>query len=164
MSRIRRNAAHMTPERVARSGLRRLRATDAGQSLVEFAMVLPFFLVLLFGLVDFGRAFYTWLQVTNAAREGARAAAVQLDGSAINTRIYNSICKTYPTSCSLDTTKMVITKTNVQGARGESASVNITYAFSYVTPLGAMIALLPGASGAGLTTPTITGYSSMRLE
>ncbi|MBA4180704.1 MAG: pilus assembly protein TadE [Anaerolinea sp.] len=164
MSKSMRLADQLNPLPFSRRGLLRLRRTEAGQSLVEFAMVLPFFLVLLFGLVDFGRAFYTWLQVTNAAREGARAAAVQLDGSAINTRIYNSICKTYPTSCSLDTTKMVITKTNVQGARGESASVNISYAFSYVTPLGAMIALLPGASGAGLTTPTITGYSSMRLE
>lgn len=144
--------------------LKSWRHTDAGQSLVEFAMVLPFFLVLLFALVDFGRAFYTWLNVTNAAREGARAAAVQLDSTAIDARIYDSVCKSYPTDCSLDTAKMTVTKTNVQGARGSSATVDISYAFSYVTPLGGMLALLPGSAGATLATPAISGYSSMRLE
>ena len=157
-------ARSMKPLSWARASARRLRRTEAGQSLVEFAMVLPFFLVFLFALVDFGRAFYTWLLVTNAAREGARAAAVQLDASSIDARVYGSICKTYPADCSLDTTKMTVTKTNVQGARGSSASVNISYAFSYVTPLGAMMGLLPGSAGATLATPTISGYSSMRLE
>ncbi|NUQ56510.1 MAG: pilus assembly protein, partial [Dehalococcoidia bacterium] len=52
--------------------LRRFRRTDAGQALVEFALVLPVMLMMLFALVDFGRGFYTWLVVTNAAREGAR--------------------------------------------------------------------------------------------
>lgn len=164
MNMARQWAEQVNPLSFARRGLRRIRQTDAGQSLVEFAMVLPFFLVFLFALVDFGRAFYTWLLVTNAAREGARAAAVQLDDSSIDARVYGSICKTYPTDCSLDTTKMVVTKTNVQGKRGSSATVDISYAFSYVTPLGAMMGLLPGSAGATLATPTINGYSSMRLE
>ena len=64
--------------------MRRFRETEAGQSLVEFTMILPLFLVLLFGMVDFGRAFYTWLLVTNAAREGARIAAVQSDQPTID--------------------------------------------------------------------------------
>lgn len=127
-------------------------------------MVLPFFLVLLFALVDFGRAFYTWLNVTNAAREGARAAAVQLDSTAIDARIYDSVCKTYPTTCGLDTSKMIITKTNIQGVRGSAATVSIAYEFAYITPLGTAMSWLPGQAGATLATPTITGYSSMRLE
>ena len=48
------------------------RESERGQSLVEFTMILPILLILLFALVDFGRAFYTWMLVTNAAREGAR--------------------------------------------------------------------------------------------
>ena len=127
-------------------------------------MVLPIFLVLIFGLVDFGRAFYTWLLVTNAAREGARAGAVQLNSANIDTRIYGSVCQSYPTNCSLDTTKMTVTKTNVQGTRGTAMNVNVSYAFSYVTPLGALISLMPGADGASLATPVISGFSSMRLE
>ncbi|TMD43166.1 MAG: pilus assembly protein [Chloroflexi bacterium] len=44
----------------------------AGQSLVEMAMVLPVLAFLTFGLVDFGRAYYFQVSVTNSAREGAR--------------------------------------------------------------------------------------------
>jgi len=42
-----------------------------GQSLVEFALVLPLLLMLVLGALDFGRLFYTKIILTNAAREGA---------------------------------------------------------------------------------------------
>lgn len=164
MTRPRQIARMLNPLTGTKAALRRFRHTDAGQSLVEFAMVLPFFLVLLFALVDFGRAFYTWLLVTNAAREGARAGAVQLDSTGIDGRIYSSLCKTYPTDCSLDMAKLTTTpKTGVQGPRGSSVSVTVSYAFEYVTPLGSMLAILPGGADS-IATPTISGYSSMRLE
>src|SRR5205823_1376150 len=44
----------------------------AGQSLVEMAMVLPVLAFLTFGLLDFGRAYYFQVSVTNSAREGTR--------------------------------------------------------------------------------------------
>lgn len=47
-----------------------------GQSLVEFALVLPIFLLLLFGLIDIGRYVYTANAVNQAAREGARLGSV----------------------------------------------------------------------------------------
>jgi len=47
-----------------------------GQALVEFAMVLPIFMVLLFALLDFGRVVYAQNTVAQAAREAARFAAV----------------------------------------------------------------------------------------
>jgi hypothetical protein len=141
--------------------VRSWRQTELGQSLVEFSMVLPIFLLLLFALVDFGRAFYTWLQVTNAAREGARAAAVQLDYAAVKTNIYASICKSYPSNCSLDTTKMSITPGNIQGARGSEATIDISYTFSFVTPIGGILQLVGGSS---ISAPVISAHSSMRLE
>ena len=49
-------------------------ARERGASLVEFALVLPLFLLLIGGMVDLGRAFYTEVMLTNAAREGARSA------------------------------------------------------------------------------------------
>jgi Flp pilus assembly protein TadG len=51
--------------------------TSSGQALVEVALVLPVFILLLFGLVDAGRAIYTWNALSQAAQEGARLAAVQ---------------------------------------------------------------------------------------
>jgi TadE-like protein len=47
-----------------------------GQSLVEFAVVTPLLLLLIVGLMEFGRAWNISQVVTNAAREGARKAAV----------------------------------------------------------------------------------------
>ena len=46
---------------------------ESGQALVEFALVLPILVLLLLGIVDFGRAWMTKQVVTNAAREGARS-------------------------------------------------------------------------------------------
>ena len=50
----------------------------AGQSLVEMAMVLPMLAFLTFGLLDFGRAYYFQVSVTNAAREGARVGILNI--------------------------------------------------------------------------------------
>ena len=47
----------------------RQRGSQAGQSAVEFALVLPILLLLLMGMFDFGRAFYYYNAVANAARE-----------------------------------------------------------------------------------------------
>ena len=141
--------------------LKRFRASETGQALVEFTMIIPIFLLLIFGLVDFGRAFYTWLIVTNAAREGARVAAVQSDTSTVNARIYESFCESYPTQCTLDPSKLSISTTNVQGARGSAVVVDLAFDFEYATPIGNIIALVSGGS---LSTPTITAHTSMRLE
>ena len=48
-----------------------------GQSVVEFALVLPIFLALLLTAVDFGRLFFTYIQVSNVAREAAAYGATQ---------------------------------------------------------------------------------------
>ena len=47
-----------------------------GQALIEFAFILPFLLVIVGGIVDFGLAFFVGQVIVNAAREGARAGAV----------------------------------------------------------------------------------------
>jgi Flp pilus assembly protein TadG len=53
---------------------RRRRSRGRGQNLVEFALILPVFLLLLVGIFDFGRAIYAYNTVNNAAREGGRLA------------------------------------------------------------------------------------------
>jgi hypothetical protein len=56
------------------SMLRRRRGR--GQSLVEFALILPIFLLFIFGILDLGRAVYAYHTLNNAAREAARVAMV----------------------------------------------------------------------------------------
>jgi Flp pilus assembly protein TadG len=51
-------------------------SNQSGQALVEFALVLPLLLLLLFGMLDFGKAFNYWIDETHLANEGARWATV----------------------------------------------------------------------------------------
>ncbi len=52
------------------------RRARTGQNLVEFALVAPLLFLFLFGIMEFGWAFYAYSELSNAAREGARYAAV----------------------------------------------------------------------------------------
>ncbi len=117
-------------------------------------MIAPLLCLMLFALVDFGRAFYTWLLVTNAAREGARVAATQQDTNAVLNRIDEAIA-------GLDSTNLTITLTNIQGPRGQAVEVDLTYDFQFVSPIGDIVNMMSGSS---LDDPTITSHSSMRLE
>ena len=68
----------------------RTRTTSArrsrGQALVEFALIIPVFLLLLVALFDLGRAVFAYNTLTNAAREGARIAIVNQDTTSIVNR------------------------------------------------------------------------------
>lgn len=49
---------------------------NAGQGLVEFALVIPMIILLIVGALDLGRAVFAYNTIANAARDGARVAAV----------------------------------------------------------------------------------------
>ncbi|HEX2504620.1 MAG TPA: TadE/TadG family type IV pilus assembly protein [Gaiellaceae bacterium] len=49
---------------------------ERGQTFVEFALALPVLIVLLFGIIQFGIAFHSYITLTDATRAGARKAAV----------------------------------------------------------------------------------------
>jgi Flp pilus assembly protein TadG len=55
----------------------RASSDERGAAAVEFALVVPIFLVIVFGMVDFTRAYYTQSAIAAAVREGARMASVQ---------------------------------------------------------------------------------------
>jgi Flp pilus assembly protein TadG len=70
------------------TGLVPARHIENGQSLVELAFAMPVVLLLLLGTVDLGRAFYTYVAITNAAREGARfGASFPTNNSGIRDRV-----------------------------------------------------------------------------
>jgi Flp pilus assembly protein TadG len=54
----------------------RSRRTQAGSNLVEYAFVLTIFLMMIFGIIDFSRALYSYHYLSNAARDATRWAAV----------------------------------------------------------------------------------------
>lgn len=68
---------------------------ETGSVVVEFALILPIFLLLIFSLVDFGRYFYTRVVITNASIEVASAVSrglyLETDSSAIKLQRINNV-------------------------------------------------------------------------
>jgi Flp pilus assembly protein TadG len=55
---------------------------DCGAIIVEFALIVPILVILLVGIIEFGRAYNTQIALQGAAREGARALALRQDAAA----------------------------------------------------------------------------------
>ena len=70
-----------------RSGSSRASRKSRGQSLAEFAIVFPIAMLVLMAVFDVGRAVFVYNGLTNAAREGARLAAVNQDEAFIEQRV-----------------------------------------------------------------------------
>ena len=123
--------------------------------MVEFVLVLPIFLVLVFAIIDFGMGFHAWLTVTNSAREGARLGSVRASQAQVEQRVQD-------TADSLDASNLSVTVTNAQGSPGQSVVVDVDYEYTLITPLSNIMGLVGGSS----VGPTLTFSSTadMRLE
>jgi len=73
---------------------------DRGSVAVEFALLLPVLLLLIFGVIDFGRAINDQITLTQAAREGARLAALGYPTSAVQSRAQSAATGLSPTMTS----------------------------------------------------------------
>jgi Flp pilus assembly protein TadG len=121
---------------------------------LEFALVVPIFLILVLGIVDFGWALRSWITVTNSAREGARLGAVGATCDDIKQRAVD-------TSADLLTLSDV-SVVNCQGDPGTEVEVTVTYEYSWITPLVPMVDTFLG--GALPSTVNMTSTTDMRLE
>jgi Flp pilus assembly protein TadG len=122
------------------------RGRDAsGQATVEAALVLPFVLLLLLAVVQVGVLVRAQVLVTHAAREAARAAAV--DGDDHNVTLAAQQATT------LDPQRMTVTVTG-RGARGSEVTVQVGYHASTDVPL----------IGALLGDVELDGKATMRVE
>jgi len=129
---------------------------EKGQALVEFTLLIPIFLLLLFAIVDFGMGFHAWITVTNSAREGARLGAVSAAQTDIMDRVYQTA------DLPNESTQMTVTVTNAQGSPGTSVVVEVDYDYDLITPLAGLIQFFSG----NVIGPTLTFSSTaeMRLE
>ncbi len=125
----------------AATGASGRRRRGRGQSLVEFALVLPVLLLTLMIALDFGRAFFAWVGVTNATRAGAAYAASNpkagWEGTpdAAIAAVYRSQITTdlLPTNCSLPSP---VPLPSLSGTDlGDSVTVSLTCTFNALTPL-----------------------------
>lgn len=124
------------------------RRGDQGSAAVEFALVLPVLLLLLFGIIDFGRMLSAKITLTEAAREGARAAAL-VDADAGRERAIES-------AGNLAVAPQIDEPCPESPDPSESGSVTLTltHQFEFITP----ITILAGLGGGdGAVTMTATG-------
>jgi len=87
----------MTHREIPHKPLHSFRRRAAGQAAVETALILPALFVLLMGMIITGFTFYAVIQVTNAAREGARAGSLYRitqasSGLSLDQTVRNAIC------------------------------------------------------------------------
>jgi len=105
----------------------RLRKRNEGQALVEFALVAPIFLLLVMGVVEFGRAWNVYQSVTDAVREGCRTAVVANPTTTINT-VVNAMNNNMA-AARIDTSLAVKTVTGFQQGTGTPATCSISYPY-----------------------------------
>jgi Flp pilus assembly protein TadG len=103
---------------------RRFRRED-GQTLVEFAVVAPLLIILLFGIVQFGLVFHQYLGLTDAVRAGARQAVIAHDVASATAAVQNA-------TGDLDQSKLsvVVTPSSSDWASGTDVTVTATYPYS----------------------------------
>lgn len=135
---------------------RRLRLSSRGQSAVEFALILPIFLVIVFAIVDFSMALNAKLTVTNAAREGARVLVLGASCSDVTTHAQNVASHLHPSI------SVTINPSSCTGNPGDQMAVTVSYQYSTITPVGRFISLLGG--GSINDAWTISDTSTMRHE
>jgi Flp pilus assembly protein TadG len=99
-----------------------------GQSLVEFAMVLPLLVLLMFGITDFGRIFHAYLTIDHAGREAARAASIGKDNTTVKSTAVND-------ATGIDLTVGQVGVTPATRTSGTDVTVTITYPITFLTPV-----------------------------
>ncbi len=130
--------------------IKQLLGEKRGQALVELALILPILIIILMGTMEFGRIFHSYLVITSASREGARAGVVGLDDTGIRTKV-----KDVATSLSLSDTQITITPGYGSRSRGVPLTVQVKYSVSLVTPV----------LGVAVPNPfPLTASTTMRVE
>ena len=119
------------------------RKNEEGRTLVEFAIVGTVFLTVMFGVIEFGRLFWTHNALRDAARRGVRYAAIRRSDTAGQQAVKNMVVYgnpnggTTPLVPGLSTSNVGIEYVNYDGVQLSSrATVKITnYKFQFAVPL-----------------------------
>ena len=140
------------------------RRGDEGAAAVEFAIVLPLLLVLLFGIIEFGVLLFDKAMITNASREGARRAILFQDPrptlgdvqSVVNAYCANHLITfaATPSPPTIATNPAMSTLT--AASAGTNLTVTVTYPFRFL--------LIPAFVTSITCNVTLSGVTTMRVE
>ena len=132
---------------------------EDGASLVEFALVLPVLALLLFAMLDFGKAFNYWIDETHLANEGARWAVVNRNpgGGSLQQYLLDQATtdelRNGGTASVANPAEVCISFPNGTSNVGDPVLVTVSATYNWLPVIGLDVA-----------ETTITGSSHMRLE
>ncbi len=149
------------------------RCRERGQSLAEFSLILPVFIILVFGIIDFGMGLRAYITVAQATREGARYAAVgnpagtftsggsgDCDGNT-STSAVGKVCSTM-NGLNLSNIESVSVTYPQGNEPGKPVRVSASYDYHYITPLKAIVNFI--SAGSLDETISVSSATDMRLE
>jgi Flp pilus assembly protein TadG len=129
-----------------------------GVAAVEFAIILPLLIVLVFGIIEFSLLLYDKQVITNASREGARSGIVYRYPDRVTnaeiTEVVNAYCSNY--LITFGSPNLLTTVTRTGFGAGDELTVDVTYDYDFLV-LPAFIASLTGGK-------TLNAVTVMRME
>ena len=127
--------------------------SEKGAAAVEFALVLPLLLVILFGIIEFSILMYDKQMITNASREGARQGIVfRSDGTTGDydplsdgeiTNVVNNYLQNNLISFAADSSTVTVNPGT--RASGQLLTVNVDYRYSFLALPGLQTLITPGS-------------------
>lgn len=138
--------------------MKNLLRNKKGAAAVEFGLILPLLLIVVFGTIEFGLILYDQAMITNASREGARAGIVFKE-PAVPTDEIKSVAEGYLTSHMISLGSPGAVSTSISGdcsAPDTDITVDVSYTYNFL--------VLPNFV-TDLTGPiTLNAESVMRCE
>lgn len=138
--------------------------SERGAEVIEFALILPLLLLLVFGIVDFGFLFQRYIVVTNAAMEGARVRVLPGydDADAIDRTTTYAVeggipnAGTCPPLC-VDVQLLALPASGGGTWPGHQVTVNYIHEYSYIGPISELF-------GGSFSSVTLRARSTMRSQ
>lgn len=159
-----------------------------GATAIEFALVLPIFVLILYGLITFGSAFYTQMAVSRAAEDGARsitylttaksyASVTEAAKTLIRTEVINSLSSSAIAPAANNAsfasrrswlesnlrTQIIVDNGACTGSNTTTDSLRIKFDFPYAATRILPPIELPGIGSSSWMPSTLTGCAIVKL-
>ena len=109
---------------------------------MEFAIVLPLLLLVLFGVVDLGRVFHAAITITNIAREGARHGSIYPDATELEIA---AVARDEPFNSGIDLSSSTVSRTctdiDADGTCDSGSAIRVTISYNFDLLFGEIISL-----------------------
>lgn len=109
--------------------MKQLNTNEKGQSMVEFALIVPVLLLIIIGIIEFGFLFSGYLTLSNASREVSRSVSLGANDSNATIRAKDAAVNLIP-----EKVLVSITPNDSNRKQGDLVTIVITYEYDFLTP------------------------------